>query len=43
MELATRDPVSEAEMLEVKGVGPTKFAKYGQHFLALLLRHRSQK
>ncbi|HEX9792939.1 MAG TPA: HRDC domain-containing protein, partial [Planctomycetota bacterium] len=32
-------PANEAEMLEVKGVGPAKFAKYGDEVLALIAEH----
>jgi ATP-dependent DNA helicase RecQ len=36
MEIAARKPASEAEMLEVSGVGPAKLRRYGQAFLRLL-------
>jgi ATP-dependent DNA helicase RecQ len=39
LEMATRRPSNELEMLAVPGVGPAKLAKYGSDFLAAL--HRS--
>ena len=39
MELAARRPATEAEMLEVSGVGPAKLERYGRVFLELLRRH----
>ncbi len=35
-EMASRAPRSEAELLSVPGVGPTKLERYGQRFLELL-------
>jgi ATP-dependent DNA helicase RecQ len=40
VELALRKPSTEAEMLEVPGVGPAKLQRYGQAFLDLLDRYR---
>ena len=36
LEMATRRPSSEIELLDVSGVGPAKLAKYGSEFLAVL-------
>ncbi|MBP8136824.1 MAG: HRDC domain-containing protein, partial [Candidatus Eisenbacteria bacterium] len=35
-EMAMRRPASEAEMLEVPGVGPAKLQRYGEAFLEAL-------
>jgi ATP-dependent DNA helicase RecQ len=35
-EMAQRRPTSEADLLDVSGVGPAKIARYGEAFLALL-------
>jgi ATP-dependent DNA helicase RecQ len=35
-QMAARAPVSRAEMLEISGVGPVKFDRYGEAFLAAL-------
>ncbi|MBT8217495.1 MAG: ATP-dependent DNA helicase [Acidimicrobiia bacterium] len=35
-EMATRRPTTEAELLDVSGVGPTKLERYGEAFLGLL-------
>jgi superfamily II DNA helicase RecQ len=35
LEMAARKPRSEAELLEVPGVGPAKLERYGRQFLAL--------
>jgi ATP-dependent DNA helicase RecQ len=35
LEMAARKPRSEAELLQVPGVGPAKLEKYGRQFLAL--------
>ncbi|MEX2582202.1 MAG: ATP-dependent DNA helicase RecQ [Gemmatimonadota bacterium] len=40
-EMASSSPTSESEMLDVKGVGPAKFQKYGSAFLDLLREHRA--
>ena len=34
VEIAGRRPSSEAELLDVPGVGPAKLAKYGDAFLS---------
>jgi len=36
LEMATRRPSSEIELLDVSGVGPAKLRKYGSDFLAVL-------
>jgi ATP-dependent DNA helicase RecQ len=36
LEMAARKPASEAELLTVSGVGLTKLARYGEHFLDVL-------
>ena len=36
LEMATRRPSSEMELLDVSGVGPAKLQKYGSEFLAVL-------
>jgi ATP-dependent DNA helicase RecQ len=36
VEMATRRPSNEIELLEVSGVGPAKLRKYGSEFLAVL-------
>jgi ATP-dependent DNA helicase RecQ len=36
LEMATRRPSSEIELLAVSGVGPAKLRKYGSDFLAVL-------
>ena len=36
LEMATRKPASEAELLTVSGVGLTKLERYGEHFLEVL-------
>ena len=41
MELAVRRPATEAEMLDVPGVGPAKLERYGRAFLGLLRKHAS--
>ena len=35
-ELAARRPRSEAELLDITGIGPAKAARYGQRFLRLI-------
>jgi ATP-dependent DNA helicase RecQ len=35
-QMAARAPASRAEMLEISGVGPVKFERYGEAFLAAL-------
>jgi ATP-dependent DNA helicase RecQ len=39
--IAARSPLTESDLLDVKGVGPTKLAKYGQMFLDVVRRHRN--
>ncbi len=36
LEMATRRPLNEIELLDVSGVGPAKLQKYGSEFLAVL-------
>ena len=38
LEMATRRPSSEIELLDISGVGPAKLRKYGSEFLAVLRR-----
>jgi ATP-dependent DNA helicase RecQ len=39
--IAARSPLTESDLLAVKGVGPTKLAKYGPIFLDVIRRHRN--
>jgi ATP-dependent DNA helicase RecQ len=36
VEMATRRPANDADLLDVPGVGPAKLEKYGSAFLAAL-------
>ncbi len=38
-EMVARHPVTQSELLDVPGIGPFKFQRYGQAFLDLLRRH----
>ncbi len=42
-ELAAQVPTSEAELLEIRGVGPAKVEKFGAEILAVLTEHRARK
>ena len=38
-ELAVRQPRTPGAMVEVRGIGPAKLAKYGERFLTVLRNH----
>jgi ATP-dependent DNA helicase RecQ len=42
-EMSARLPVSNHELLQIKGVGERKLEQYGQAFLAVILSYREQK
>jgi ATP-dependent DNA helicase RecQ len=43
LEMAAHHPRTEAELLQISGVGPKKLAQYGEPFLALLMGHAPDK
>ena len=42
-EMASRFPQTEAEFLEIPGVGPTKLKKYGDAFLQIIRQHCQER
>ena len=36
MDMVAKTPTNKEEMLDVSGVGPTKYARYGEAFLGLI-------
>ena len=42
-ELAARVPTTEAQLLEIRGVGPSRVERYGADILTLLAAHRPRK
>lgn len=43
IEMARSYPQNREEMLQINGVGPVKWERYGEPFLDVILRHRSLK
>ena len=39
IQMSQNKPTNEIDMLEIDGVGPTKFKKYGELFIDLINKH----
>jgi ATP-dependent DNA helicase RecQ len=43
MEMAKRQPLTQEQMLDINGVGPHKWRKYGEQFLKIILENSPKK